>query len=135
MIAKAETNRIEESRKFAIEAARLAAATHCKDLVVLDVRGISPLTDFLVIGTGTSAKQMRSVADDVTELAEKSDFRALSTSGLEGDSWIVTDFLDVIFHIFNPEARAYYELENLWGDARRVEWGLATNNEQRATSN
>jgi len=122
MTSTAESNRIESSRRLAVDAARLAAATHCTNVVILDVRGLCPITDFLVIATGTSPRQMRSVAEEIIEMAEQRGDRALSTNGLEGGSWIVADFIDVVLHVFSPEARIYYDLDNLWGDARRVEW-------------
>ena len=122
MTPTAESNRIESSRRLAVDAARLAAATHCTNVVILDVRGLCPITDFLVIATGTSPRQMRSVAEEIIEMAEQRGDRALSTNGLEGGSWIVADFIDVVLHVFSPEARIYYDLDNLWGDARRVEW-------------
>jgi ribosome-associated protein len=122
MTSIAESNRIESSRRLAVDAARIAGTTHCTNVVILDVRGLSPITDFLVIATGTSPRQMRSVAEEVMEMAEQRGDRALSTNGLDGGTWIVADFIDIVLHIFSPEARMYYDLDNLWGDARRVEW-------------
>lgn len=94
-------------------------------MVVLDVAGLSPVCDYFVIATGTSGRQMRSVAEDVMALAEQRDFAPISHSGTEGDNWILADCVDVIVHIFNEESRSYYDLDNLWGDARRVEWKTA----------
>jgi ribosome-associated protein len=111
-----------EARQFAIDAARLASQTHCHNIAVLDVRGLSPITDFFLIATGTSARQMRSVAEEIEEMGQPRRFTAISRSGYEGESWILTDFVDVVVHIFNQEARGYYDLDGLWGDAPRVEW-------------
>jgi len=122
MTSTAESNRIESSRRLAVDAARLAAASHCTNVVILDVRGLSPITDFLVIGTGTSPRQMRTVVEEVMEMAQQRGDRALSTNGMDGGSWILADFIDIVLHVFSPEARQYYDLDNLWGDARRVEW-------------
>jgi ribosome-associated protein len=105
-----------------VEAARLAAQTRCHQVLVLDVRRLSPVTDFFVIGTGTSARQMRSVADDIEEMGETRGYQALSRAGYEGETWILLDFIDVIVHLFSESARQYYDLDNLWGDARAVEW-------------
>ena len=118
---KAE-DRTTAARQFAVEAARLAASTHCHNVVVLDVRGISPVTDFFILATGTSTRQMRSVADEIAELGQKHTYAPLSTNGYEGNSWILVDFVDVVLHIFSNDARTYYDLDNLWGDAQRVEW-------------
>lgn len=130
-IATVRTNqtdkqRAEQSRKFAIEAARLAANTRGQNVVVLDVSNISPVTDYYVIATGTSARQMRAVVDEVAEMAgEEFDMKPLSSSGYEGEQWILSDYVDVIIHVFSEEARSFYDLDNLWGDAKKVEWQQA----------
>jgi ribosome-associated protein len=112
----------EEARLFAIDAARLADGLHCHDVVVLDVRGISPVTDFFVLATGSSGRQMRSVAVEIEELGEPRKFISFGRNGHEGESWVLTDFVDVVLHIFSPTTRSYYDLDGLWGDAPRVEW-------------
>jgi ribosome-associated protein len=114
--------KLDSARQFAIEAARVAAGTRCNNVVVLEVSGISPITDFFVIATGTSPRQMRSVSEEIAELGEKQNFAALSQSGQEGESWMLTDFVDVVVHLFSPDARQYYDLDGLWGDAKRIEW-------------
>ena len=121
-----EEQRLAAARQFAIEAARHFAATRCHNVVVLDMDGLSPITDFMVIGTGTSPRQMRTVVDQLEEVAEPKGHRKLSRSGDESGQWIVTDFVDVVCHVFSPEARHFYDLDNLWGDAKRVEWEEAT---------
>jgi ribosome-associated protein len=115
-------DRAEASRQFAIETARTAANTRCHNVVVLDVRGLSPVTDYYVIATGTSARQMRAVMDDLEELGIARGYRPISRSGYEGEIWLLCDMVDVVVHVFNQDSRMYYDLDNLWGDARRVEW-------------
>jgi ribosome-associated protein len=68
---------------------------------------------------------MRSVADELAELGEQRGFRAYRTDGYESASWILVDFVDVVLHLFTDEARRYYDLESLWGDAPRVEFDPA----------
>ena len=80
------------------------------------------MTDFFVIATGTSARQMRTVCDDLGEVAAAHGYKPFGHSGLEGESWMLMDFVDVMFHVFNEEARQYYDLEGLWGDAKNVDW-------------
>jgi ribosome-associated protein len=89
---------------------------------VLDVRGLCQVTDYFVLATGSSAKQMRSVAKEVEELGLPRNFKAMSQSGYEGASWVLIDFVDVIVQIFSAQARSYYDLDGLWGDAPKVEW-------------
>jgi ribosome-associated protein len=125
--------RLEQSRQFAIEAARLAAQTHCQDVVVLDVAGLSPVTDFFVIATGRSPRQMRTVCDEIEELGAQRRFGSLSRSGYEGEQWICVDFVDVLLHVFSDEARRYYDLDNLWGDAKVVSWSETTGKTSRSS--
>ncbi len=113
---------MKSARKFAIDAARLASHSHCSNIVVLDVSGVSPVTDFFVIATGTSPRQMRTVCDEAEEMGAPAGHHALSRSGYEGDHWICVDFVDTVLHVFNPDGRIFYDLDNLWGDARKVEW-------------
>src|SRR5947209_3755536 len=98
-----QRQRYEAARQFAIEAARLAAQTHCSNIVVLDISAISPVTDFFVIATGTSPRQMRTVCDEIEEIGGPRGYKALSRSGYEGDHWILVDFVDVVVHLFNGE--------------------------------
>ena len=65
---------------------------------------------------------MRTVCDQVEELAESHDFAALSRSGYAGEIWMLVDFVDVVVHLFSAEARRFYDLDSLWGDAQRVDW-------------
>ncbi|MBC8107600.1 MAG: ribosome silencing factor [Anaerolineae bacterium] len=110
------------ARQFAVDAARHAANTRCTNVVVLDLTGLSPVCDFFVIATGTSARQMRTVADEIGELADQKKFAPLASTGYEGESWILVDCVDVVVHIFNAQTRGYYDLDNLWGDAKPVQW-------------
>jgi len=114
------------AKQFALDIARLSAATRCHNVVVLDVSGVSPITDFFVIVSGTSARQMRSAVDDVIEYGELNGYNPFHQTKEQGESWILADFVHVVFHAFSSEARAYYDLENLWGDGKRVEWNDGT---------
>jgi len=118
---KSESKKTDSAHEFAMEAAKLAAHTRCHNVVVLNVRGLSPVCDYFVLASGTSARQMRSVADEIVELGEKLNSKSIHTDGYDGESWILVDFVDVIVHLFSDEARAYYDLDNLWGDAQRIE--------------
>lgn len=109
-------------RQFSIDAARLLRNSHCDDVIVYNVRGLSDVTSYIVIASGTSDRQMRSVADEVKELCD--DF-GLAVFGEEVDqstTWLVVDLVDVVVHLFEPGMRAHYDLEMLWGDASYVEW-------------
>ena len=83
---------------------------------------ISPVTDFLVIANGTSQRQMKTACDDVEEMAAPRDYRPLSRAGDGGANWTCIDFVDVVVHVFSPDARRFYDLESLWGDGKRIPW-------------
>ncbi len=130
------------TRQLAIEAARIAHDRHGEDVVVLDLRGISPVADYFVIFTGTSERQMSAVADEIAETAARSGHKAIHVAGLGsnqparrssggggpahrslgGGGWILLDFFDVVVHVFDDEHRKYYDLELIWGDAPRIRW-------------
>jgi ribosome-associated protein len=99
----------------------MLADTRCHNLVVLDVTGISPVTDFLILATGTSPLQMKSAGEHLEELGEPRGFRPLTQSA-DGGNWTCIDMVDVVVHLFNHESRVFYDLDNLWGDGTRVEW-------------
>ncbi len=109
-----------QTKAFALAAAKLADGRHCSDIVVLDLKGKSPATDYFVIATGTSDRQMRSVADEICEAARKRGLQRFGRAGYEQARWILLDFIDVVIHIFDSEYRDYYDLELLWGDAEKL---------------
>jgi ribosome-associated protein len=111
----------EQARVFSLAAAKIAQETHCTDVVVLDLQGMSPATDFFVVATGTSSRQMRTVCDEVSQGAREQGFHKYGRAGYEQAKWILIDFVDVVFHVFDEEARAYYDLENLWPDAQQLD--------------
>ncbi|MEX0885368.1 MAG: ribosome silencing factor [Phycisphaeraceae bacterium] len=113
---------VDRARAFALDAARLAHDDHCQDILVLDVRGLSELMDFIVIATGTSDRQIKAVASHVTELAREQRIERFGADRDEAATWIAIDFIEVMVHLFEPNARAHYDLEMLWGDAERLNW-------------
>jgi ribosome-associated protein len=108
--------------QFAIELARIAHDNKSEKVIALDLRKISPVTDFVVISTGTSDRQMRAVADLAVAYGRKVGERPYGFAGYEAGAWILIDFVDVVFHLFARAYREYYDLELLWGDAPRIEW-------------
>ena len=116
--------RIEKAQAFCIEAANLCADLKCDDVKVLDVATVSPMCDFFLIATGGSPRQMRSVAGQIADLAAEHDLYPINpTKRHEGDErWIALDLVDVVAHVLADEAREFYDLDNLWGDAPEVKW-------------
>jgi ribosome-associated protein len=115
-----EKKALDAAKAFALAAAKVAAERHCSEIVVLDLSGKSPATDFFVIATGTSDRQMRTVADEINEAAKKVHFQRFGRAGYEQARWILLDYVDVVIHIFDSEYRDFYDLELLWGDAERL---------------
>ncbi|MFZ4575544.1 MAG: ribosome silencing factor [Phycisphaerales bacterium] len=111
-----------EALAFAIESARLVRDDKCEDVVLLDVRQLSQVTDFIIVGSGTSDRQMGSVLKHVEDLGKTRGFSAFRTTTDDRSTWLLADFVDVVVHLFEPNIRAHYDLEALWGDAPRIEW-------------
>ena len=110
-----------DSVTFAIEAGKLLMDRHCEDVILLNVTGLSQVCDYVLIATGTSDRQMKSVANEVGDFGNDLSFPAFRTSIDTGATWIVVDFVSVVLHLFEPQRRAYYDLEDLWADAKTVE--------------
>jgi ribosome-associated protein len=113
------------SEALARRLAELADSKQAGDIVVLDMRGLVSYTDFLTICTGRNERQARAIVDEV-KLRLKHD-EGLLPGGMEGEGaagWIVIDYLDCVLHVFTPEARERYQLEDLWREAPRLELDL-----------
>lgn len=102
-------------------AAELALELKAHDVVVLDLRGISTATDFFVIATGNSDVQVKAIAEHVVTELKKDSVRPEHVEGIRGGRWVLIDYVDFVVHVFHPQARDFYQLETLWGDAGRWE--------------
>ncbi len=109
-------------KAVAVEIARLLSDDKCSDITLLDVRGISNVQDFVILASGSSDRQMRSAAIDVKNLLPTLGSSVFRTSIDDQSTWIVVDCVDTVIHIFEPNTRAYYDLESMWGDAPKIEW-------------
>ena len=111
-------------RNIAKNSARVADDMKAADIVVLDVRKLCDIADYLVICTGQSCRQLRGMARRLCTETPKSSVAAprARVEGEEGSPWVLLDFGDVVVHLFDPEAREFYDLELLWGDAPKVAW-------------
>ena len=121
-MAKVEKRRrathVPKQVSLAIEA---AADKQASDLVVLDLRKATGFTDFFVICSGTNPRQIRAIADSVTEALAATGAKPAHVEGYERSEWILLDYFDFIVHVFAQETRAFYGLERLWGNAERIE--------------
>jgi ribosome-associated protein len=103
-------------------AARVAEQNKARDIVVLDMRGITPLYDFFVLATGASRRQIHTITEEIDAAMREHGDRRLSVEGYEASTWVVQDYGDVMVHVFNPQTREYFALEDLWADAPRIDW-------------
>ncbi|MBW7905776.1 MAG: ribosome silencing factor [Phycisphaerae bacterium] len=115
----------EEALSFAVDAARVAHDGKVEDVAVIDLRGLSSLADFFVIGTGTSSRQMHAALDQIARHAKSAGRKVYRVSDTRTANWILADYVDVVIHLFDAEHRVYYDLDGLWGDAPRVNWQAA----------
>lgn len=107
-----------DSAALADRIATIASDRKAIDIRVIDLRGIVGYTDFLVICTGNTERQTKAIHDAIhTELKQTESVIPARTSGDREARWIVADYLDVVVHVFTPDARAFYRLEQLWGEA------------------
>lgn len=105
---------------------RMLAALHAAsekkalELVALDLREVASFTDFFLLATGTNARQVQAISDAVEEQLKKRGTRPLRIEGYKTAEWVLLDYGDFIFHVFEEKARRFYDLERLWRDAARV---------------
>jgi ribosome-associated protein len=110
-----------DSRKLALACRELADNKKAEDIIILDVRELSSITDFFVIASGTSEPHLRAVVDEIVyELNEDYGLQPNAIDGTFQGAWIVLDYFDVIVHVMRRDVREKYDLETLWGDAPRI---------------
>jgi ribosome-associated protein len=104
--------------ELALKIAEIASDKVAQDIRVVDLRGIVSYTDFFVICSGGTERQTKSIHDAIhQELKDVNGLLPRRVEGLTESRWILMDYLDAVIHIFTPDARSYYRLEQLWGDA------------------
>jgi len=108
---------LEPELKSAVEAIQEKKA---EDIVVLDVRGIASFTDYFVICTGTSHRQIETITDAVNESLRGLSKKPVHVEGFPRGEWVLMDYIDFVVHIFTRSSREYYDLERLWGDAEKL---------------
>ena len=119
--AVSAAERSNRSLERALAAARVADNNRGRDIVILDLREITPLFDYFVLATGTSRRQLHAISEEIDDTLAKefNDYR-LGIEGYAESRWILLDFGDIVVHIFDDETRDYYSLEQLWAGAKRV---------------
>ena len=108
------------SAEVAQLAVEVASEKLAEDIVLLDLRRLAPFTDYFIIMSGSSSRQIEALEDDITQAMKEAGVRRFHREGTPASGWILLDFSDIIVHIFGPEEREFYELERLWSQAQQV---------------
>ena len=123
-----ENSQVDENFETARLVARIADDFRGTDILLLDMRPITPIVDFFIVVTATSQRQMKALGEEVARVMKKRGQQRLGEEGTDGDGvWVLQDFGDVVLHVFTSEGRELYDLEGLWADAPRVELELSQN--------
>jgi ribosome-associated protein len=125
-MAKTEKRRSTSTgkRRLTGDVAKVVGAALDKkagDVVVLDLRNTPAFTDFFILCSGQTQRQVRAIADAVEETLRAARVKPAHVEGYDRAEWILMDFFTFIVHVFTPQTRAFYSLERLWGDAERIE--------------
>ena len=115
-------SRAQVAMEHAFLCARNLEDNKGKDVLVLDMRAITPLYDFFVIATGASRRQIHTLAEECDAALAAEGEKRLSISGYQASRWVIQDYGDIVVHVFDKESRAYYALEELWADAPHLDW-------------
>ncbi len=108
------------SKEIAEQATLSMLSRNAADVMIIDLRGLSSITDYFVIGTAGSEPQIKAVAEQVASDLKERESTPWHTEGKQSWRWVLLDYVDVVIHVFRAEVRAFYGLERLWGDAPRV---------------
>ncbi len=111
-----------DSRDLAVTAARAASSKQAEAIVILDVSDLITITDYFVIVSAGSERQVKTISEEVIRAAKERGVRPVRQEGEAGTRWLLLDFVDFVVHVFHEEEREFYRLENLWRDAPVVEW-------------
>lgn len=109
-----------KSERIAIEAALALDAKQADEIRVFDVRGVSSVTDFTVVATGTSAPHLKALVSETKRRMKELGVNCYRISGEPDSGWVVADYINAVVHVFSVEARAYYAIEKIWATAKEV---------------
>lgn len=102
--------------------ANVAAENRGRDVLVIDLRKLISIVDYFVIASGTSRRQMHAMADEIDSAMGLIGDHKIGIEGYDESHWVLLDYGDIVVHLFDDQTRRYYDLENLWGDAPRIDW-------------
>ena len=111
-----------DGREIAVTAARAAAAKQAADVTILDVHGLIVITDYFVIASGETDRQVKTILEEVERAVRDLGEKPVRREGDASSRWVLLDYIDVVVHVFAQAEREYYDLERLWRDAPRLGW-------------
>ncbi len=114
------TQKAREPASPAMRAALLAQDMKANDVVLLNLQGVTDMTDYFVIASGTSDTHVRSIGEHIVSELKKEGVRVNHVEGVQQGRWVLLDFVDFVVHIFHPTLRSFYQIERLWSDAEVV---------------
>ena len=117
---------MREAKKLAVTAALAASDKKAKDILIMDMRGALGITDYFVICSGNTERQVRRIAESIEERLKGLEQKPFRREGEAYFRWVRLDYMDIVVHIFREEERNYYALERLWADVPLVEWQKAS---------
>ncbi|MHC4196910.1 MAG: ribosome silencing factor [Planctomycetota bacterium] len=116
------TSKTLATENLAILCAQIADEKKAEDIVVLDLQGIASFTDYFVVCSGINKRQLQAIAAEIEKQTDALNIKRLSMEGYNDARWILLDYGGVIIHLFDKDARSFYDLELLWGDAAGIKW-------------
>jgi ribosome-associated protein len=122
LAAPSVTPSLSNSLETARIAARTAAENRGRDVRILDLRKLTPICDYFVVATGASRRQLHAMSEEIDRVLNSLGHMRLGLEGYQASRWILLDYGDVVIHLFDEDSRAYYDLEQLWCEAPRMEW-------------
>jgi ribosome-associated protein len=109
-------------RQLALLAAQVCSDKKAKDIVVLDVRKITTISDYFIICSTSNERQARAITDDLRVRMKEIGKREMGVEGVADGRWVLQDFADIVVHVFLESQREFYDIEGLWADAKQVRW-------------
>jgi ribosome-associated protein len=113
-------------RQLALLAAETCDEKKAKEIVVLDVRKITSISDYFIVCSTTNERQARAIAEEMRMKLKEMGRREMGVEGIDDARWVLQDFGDIVLHIFHESQREFYDIEGLWADAKQVRWKKAS---------
>jgi len=112
----------ETPRQLALIAAEICDDKKAKDIVILDVRKVTTISDYFIICSTSNERQARAIAEDLRLKMRELGKREMGVEGMQDGRWVLQDFADIVLHVFHESQREFYDIEGLWADAKQVRW-------------